>query len=332
MVEKAEKGVSRRDFNWECDPLIASYVRYLEVERDASPHTLDNYLSDIGQFIAFTWPEISAPWPWKELDRLSGRHFLAAIRKQGCTTSTARRKLSSLRSLMRYALREELVQNNPFSMVSMPRRERPLPGVLSLEEVEQLLKAPEQMKAMQSAKKPSAVAWETYRCARDTAIMEILYSTGMRLRELTDMKRKQLDELSGVAIVRGKGKKERLCPLGRPALRAYSEAIRERNMYYKMLGHSEPPPALFLNRNGGELTGRSVERILKRYLQHCGLNWEHTPHTLRHSFATHLLDNGADLRSVQELLGHASLSTTQIYTHVSVERLKEVYEAAHPRA
>lgn len=168
--------------------------------------------------------------------------------------------------------------------------------------------------------------------ARDTAILELLYSTGMRVGELAGLTDEQVEYLSGVVKVRGKGKKERLCPFGRPAHRALRAAVESRDRFRLLLGKKGAAPALFLNRHGGRLTTRSVERMVKRYLPDAGLNPNISPHALRHSFATHMLDAGADLRSVQELLGHASLSTTQIYTHVSVERLKEVYEQAHPRA
>ena len=166
---------------------------------------------------------------------------------------------------------------------------------------------------------------------RDTAILELLYSTGMRIAELCGLTDARLDLLSGTALVRGKGKKERLCPIGRPAAEALQAALDARDRLAAARGRSRAQ-ALFVNKNSGPLTPRSVERSLKRYLAAAGLSPEITPHVLRHSFATHLLDAGADLRSVQELLGHASLSTTQIYTHVSVEKLKEEYGKSHPRA
>jgi len=168
--------------------------------------------------------------------------------------------------------------------------------------------------------------------ARDSAILELLYSTGMRINELVKLPEESIDLLSGVARVRGKGKKERLCPLGSPATRTLMKNLELRENIWILEGKRDARSPVFLNKNGGSISARSIERMMKKYVLFCGLNAELTPHSLRHSFATHLLDAGADLRSVQELLGHASLSTTQIYTHVSVERLKEVYQLAHPRA
>jgi site-specific recombinase XerD len=196
-------------------------------------------------------------------------------------------------------------------------------------EVDQLLAAP---RALAEAEKPDSL-FQEYVPVRDTAILEVLYSTGMRIGELVSMTENRIDILSGIISVLGKGKKERLCPLGRPAERALQNALSWRTDVWISLGvKGDPKNVIFLNRHGGPLTARSIERMLKKYVGYCGLKPTISPHALRHSFATHLLDNGADLRSVQELLGHASLSTTQIYTHVSIEKLKRVYEEAHPRA
>jgi integrase/recombinase XerC len=171
-----------------------------------------------------------------------------------------------------------------------------------------------------------------YACLRDVALLETLYSTGCRISEVIGLTDRNLDLLSGSIVVRGKGRKERLCPLGNPACKTLREAIRRRDGLWPSLRREREGRRVFLNLRGGALTTRSAERLLKRYLTEAGLNSDITPHALRHSFATHLLDAGADLRSVQELLGHASLSTTQIYTHVSVEHLKKAYDEAHPRA
>ena len=247
--------------------------------------------------------------------------------------TTTRRKLSSMRSFYRYLLREELVSSNPFNGLQLPRKEHHLPEVLSVAEVERLLAAPQQYYDRQDDKNdPKRGPFLRYARARDTAIFEVLYSTGMRLSELANLPEARLDLLSGIVKVIGKGSKERLCALGQPASRALQEAIDERAHYWMALGKPGRPRALLLNRRGGKLTGRSIERIMEKYVLEAGLKPGLSPHALRHSFATHLLDRGADLRSVQELLGHSSLSTTQIYTHVSVERLKDVYERTHPRA
>lgn len=318
----------------ETDPWMAQFAAYLRVERNASPHTVVNYLSDLRQFAIFNWGvDAKPPFAWKQVDRFAARRFLAEFHKAGMSPATTRRKVSSLRSFFRYLLREEQISSNPFSGLVMPKRIRRLPKVLSIREVSKLLQAPATafVPAAENVK-PVERAWRDYAWARDTAILEILYSTGIRVSELTSLTDAQVDYLSGVIQVKGKGRKERLCPFGRPAHRALRLAVEKRGVFWSLFGKKTPPPALFINRRGGRLTARSVERLLKKYLALAGLDPNVSPHALRHSFATHLLDAGADLRSVQELLGHASLSTTQIYTHVSVERLKEVYEQTHPRA
>lgn len=320
--------------NKAADPQIERFVNYLLTERNASSHTLVNYVSDLTQFAQALWGESMAPpYPWKEIDRFAARRFLAQFQRIGMSPATTRRKISCLRSFFRYLMREGVVDANPFSGLVMPKRVRHLPKVLGINEIARLLEAPAAAaRGTEPPKDPVGRAWADYSVARDTAILEVLYSTGMRVSELTALTDQQVDYLSGVIQVRGKGKKERLCPFGRPAHRALRAAVEKRNLFWLALGREGDPPALFLNRKGGRLTSRSVERLLKKYLALAGLDPNLSPHALRHSFATHLLDAGADLRSVQELLGHASLSTTQIYTHVTVEKLKEVYEQAHPRA
>lgn len=316
------------------DPQVERFVRYLAAERNASSHTIVNYVCDLQQFAVSLWGEqAKPPFPWPQVDRFAARRFLAGFQKTGMSPATTRRKISCLRSFFRFLMREGHVEVNPFSGLVMPKRVRRLPKVLSVSEVSRLLQAPALAAGPSAAKKdPVGRAWLEYGPARDAAVLELLYSTGMRVGELTSLGDDQVDYLSGVIQARGKGKKERLCPFGRPAHRALRAAVEKRDVFWMALGRRGKPPALFLNRKGGRLTSRSVERILKKYLALAGLDPKLSPHALRHSFATHLLDAGADLRSVQELLGHASLSTTQIYTHVTVEKLKEVYEQAHPRA
>jgi integrase/recombinase XerC len=253
--------------------------------------------------------------------------FWSSHQKAGREATTTRRKLSALRSFFRFLVREEYVKANPFTGVTMPRRARTLPEVMSIEEVTRLLAAPDAAVPEEGA----SGAWTDFVRSRDTAILEMLYSTGMRLRELTGLRDEQVDLLSGTVVVRGKGRKERLCPLGNPAVKALRRYLDHRDVALMGWGKGRAR-TVFLNKFGGSLSPRSVERLMKKYLALANLNHERSPHALRHSFATHLLDAGADLRSVQELLGHASLSTTQIYTHVSIERLKEVYEKSHPRS
>lgn len=310
---------------------MEAFVAYLRAERDASEHTIANYLMDIRQFIVLTWGENAAPpFTWKRVDRFAARGFLVHQQKAEKQATTSRRKLSSLRSFFKFMLREEMVKMNPFSGLVMPKLSRRLPKVLSVEEIGRLLNAPFLDRVEQE--QPKNKAWDTYARDRDVAILELLYTTGARLNEIAALKESQLDLLSGVLTVRGKGKKERMCPLGNPAIKALRRALQAREAIWMTLGKTGRPPALFLNKFGGRLTPRSIERMMKRYLISAGLNPDLSPHALRHSFATHLLDAGADLRSVQELLGHANLSTTQIYTHISVERLREVYDKAHPKA
>jgi integrase/recombinase XerC len=323
---------ARRTETPDLDPAVDHFIRYLETERNASGHTVSNYSRDIAQFIAMQWSGDDAKPRWKEVDRFAARRFLVLFQKSGSTVTTARRKLSSLRSFFKFMLREEYVKLNPFTGLALPKKPQRLPKVLSREEVGRLLDAPRQAPVERMAGAPDNPAWPEYVRSRDAAILEILYSAGLRISELVGLTEKQVDILGGYATVRGKGKKERLCPLGNPACAALRKALELRDLFWTSLSKSGRPPGLCLNRDGGKLSPRSIERSMKKYLIHANLNAEFSPHALRHSFATHLLDAGADLRSVQELLGHASLSTTQIYTHVSIERLKDIYEKAHPRA
>ncbi len=314
------------------DPAVAQFLRHLRAERNASDHTLAAYVADIRQFCALTWGEgTPPPFPWKSPDRYAARRFLAGFQKAGRAPATASRKMSSLRSLYRFMVREGLVRNNPFSGLRQPKPRRRLPHVLSAEEMLRLLEAPARLGNTSSRSGPRADAFARYARLRDTAILELLYSTGMRIAELCGLTEARIDLISGTVLVRGKGRKERLCPVGRPAIRALQTALDERDAWAGSFSNQQSRP-VFLNQRGGALTPRSVERSLKKYLRAADLDPAMTPHALRHSFATHLLDAGADLRSVQELLGHASLSTTQIYTHVSVERLQQEYTKAHPRA
>ncbi|MBI9021067.1 MAG: tyrosine recombinase XerC [Verrucomicrobia bacterium] len=312
------------------DPCIDHFVKYLRGEKNASEHTVTNYLMDIRQFIELTWgDDVKPPYNWKEADRFAARKFLVFFQKLEMAPATTGRKLSALRSFYKFLVREEYVPINPFTGLLLPKKGSYLPSVLSMREVDQLLAAPH---AMEKGVEKKGV-FDEYVPVRDTAILEVLYSTGMRVGELTGMAERQVDILSGIISVLGKGKKERLCPLGRPAETALQNALAMRSEVWSALGQKgDPRGTVFLNKNGGPLTVRSIERMVKKYVAYCGLKPSISPHALRHSFATHLLDNGADLRSVQELLGHASLSTTQIYTHVSIEKLKRVYEEAHPRA
>ncbi len=315
------------------DPCVEHFIQYLEGEKNASEHTISSYLIDIRQYCEIIWgEEAQSPYKWAEADRFSARKFLVFFQKLELAPTTTGRKLSALRSFYKFLLREEYVELNPFSGLSLPKKGSYLPQILSVNEIGKLLDAPAKYAETQQTKNPKVRLWREYMVARDTAILELLYSTGMRINELVTLPEERIDILSGVARVRGKGKKERLCPLGSPAIRTLMKNLELRENVWLLEGKRSARSPVFLNKNGGPVGARSIERMMKKYVLFCGLNAELTPHSLRHSFATHLLDAGADLRSVQELLGHASLSTTQIYTHVSVERLKEVYQRAHPRA
>jgi integrase/recombinase XerC len=320
---------------WEQDRDIRTFVTYLEAERNASRHTITNYLMDLRQFAEIIWPETELPGecPWTAVGSFDARRFLVAFQKRDCAPATTARKLASLRSFYRFLMREERVATNPFSGLRPPKRRHHLPNVLSVEEVGRLLDAPEQAEAAWRAQQDAtrdADPMKHYCFRRDAASLEVLYSTGSRVAELCGISLGDLDLAGGSVVVYGKGKKERLCALGGPALAAINALLAAADPLWADV--RAPAAPLFRNTRGERISTRSVERLMKPYLAAANLSHEFSPHALRHSFATHLLDAGADLRSVQELLGHASLSTTQIYTHVTIERLRAAYQAAHPRA
>lgn len=309
------------------DSCIACYVRYMQNERNHSEHTVNGYLLDIGQFVLFIWGDNRLPpYPWEEVDRYQARRFIAACSKTGLDAASTGRKLSALRGLYRFLEREDRVTQNPFSGLRAPRRARDLPRILSVDEAGRLIEAP--LETLKRATKPPGPI-EEYAAVRDSTILEVLYSSGARVSEAVQLSVRDIDLIAGCVKLRGKGKKERLAPLGAPAVKMLRRCTGLADMLWQAGDAARP---VFRNLKGGRISSRSVERMLKQWLAAAGLDSGFSPHSLRHSFATHLLDAGADLRSVQELLGHASLSTTQIYTHVSVERLKKVYEDAHPRA
>lgn len=314
------------------DPAVVHFLQYLQTERNASAHTTAGYTMDIGQFAVSRWgSDAKPPFPWKEVDALAARKFLVGFQKMECEPTTTGRKLSSLRSFYRFLEREDYVPLNPFAGLRAPKRGRKLPDVMSVEEVGRLLQAPDKHVKSRPATDGAEAAWARHAAVRDTALLELMYSTGARVSEAVGLRQRDVDLLSGIVTVHGKGKKDRMCPLGRPA----SQALRKWQECAESLWPGSTRNRMgpvFMNSRGGVLTSRSAERMMKVYLGEAGLSLRFSPHALRHSFATHLLDAGADLRSVQELLGHSSLSTTQIYTHVSVERLRKVYEGAHPRA
>lgn len=285
------------------DRHLEKFLRYLEIERNASAHTLLNYKLDLLDFRGFI-KETDV----KEVDYLFIRKYLAFLKEKSLTNRTVARKLSSLRSFFRFLVKDGYVKINPVDAVTSPKQEKALPKFLTEDDVVRLIEAPDT---------------QTLKGLRDRAMLETLYSTGMRISELMSLTQGSVDFIGGTVKALGKGKKERLLPIGERALRA----IRN---YLKM--RKTASERLFLNKNKKPLTARGFRKVLDVYIRKISLREHVSPHTLRHSFATHLLDRGADLRSVQELLGHANLSTTQIYTHLTTEKLKAVYEKAHPRA
>jgi integrase/recombinase XerC len=313
------------------DPCVSAFRVYLEHERNASAHTLASYVGDIVQFVHHAWgPDTYPPVDWKGADVFKARKFLVGLQQQGLQAASAGRKLSSLRTFFRFLQREGHVELNPFSGLRSPKKPRKLPKFLSVAETARLLDAPQKaLAATPRGGREGEMA--RYIAIRDTALLEVLYSTGCRVSEVAGMCDPDVDTLGGVVRIRGKGKKERLGALGNPAGKALRTAVAARDAIWAPRGRPEHR-RVFVNVRGTALTTRSIERLLKRYLALAGLPPDLSPHALRHSFATHMLDGGADLRSVQELLGHASLSTTQIYTHMTVERLRKEYQETHPRA
>ncbi|MDP8214678.1 MAG: tyrosine recombinase XerC [Candidatus Euphemobacter frigidus] len=290
---------------------IDAFMRYLRLERNASPHTLRNYRSDLRQFQGFLESqETAGTIGIKKIDRLTLRGYMAFLQQTGIGKRSLSRKISTLRSFFRFLRREGVLEINPARQVWLPRQDKKLPTFLIQEEIKSLLDAPDR---------------NTLLGLRDRAILETLYSTGMRVGALVSMNRRDIDLIGEVVKVREKGKKERLCLLGSYALRALRD-------YLKHSPEKADRDPVFINRSLGRLSAESVAKLLNKYIKQAAIHKKITPHAIRHSFATHLLNAGADLRAVQELLGHASLSTTQIYTHVSKERLKKVYNRTHPRA
>lgn len=295
---------------------ITRFLRYMATERNASDLTIKAYREDLFGFAQWIGGEGDAITSVDVLTPSHLRQFQSALQQADYAKSTIARKLASLRSFFKFAMREGTTKSNPAKPLRNPRQNRKLPLVLSNDEIGRLLTTP-------SAHDPAGL--------RDRAILETMYSAGLRVSELVGLRDGDLDFSQGITRVRGKGRKERISPLGSyaiEAIRAYA-ARRTRSTKTELLGQAAP---VFVNRFGNILTTRSVGRMLDKYIAGADLDTRTSPHTLRHSFATHLLDRGADIRSVQELLGHKSLTTTQIYTHVSAVNLRTIYERAHPRA
>ena len=310
---------------------LSEFIAYLRNERNASEHTIAAYVSGCVEFAVKVRSSDSEFNDWASVDSEQAKLFIAELYDSGNSKRSIARKISSLRSFFRFLNMCGAVSFNPFAGLPQMKADTPLPKVMSINQVEILISAVSSYwaDAIVSGRVRSEEGAE-FSCARDKALIEAIYSGGLRVSEAVGINYGDIDLTSGVAKIRGKGKKERLAALGRPAVRAIVEYIDLRNAL--ALGGRERMSALFLNQSGTRLSPRSFQRDLKNYLLCAGLPVDFTPHKLRHSFATHLLDAGADLRSVQEMLGHENLSTTQIYTHVSAERLRKVYSEAHPLA
>jgi integrase/recombinase XerC len=302
--------------------LTDSFLDYLRSQKGYSDHTVKNYRVDLDHFLKFlvnkeksTGKKQIAP-ELESIDFLVIREYLGRLYGRYKRTTIAR-KLSAIRSFFYFLERKGLVQSNPAADISSPKQGRYIPTHLPVDEMFRLLEGPDRGKPLG---------------LRDLAILEVLYSCGIRVSELSGLNLSSIDLDQRLVKVLGKGNKERIVPIGRKALRAIQDYVEATLPLRKKAQRDPQDEPLFINFRGGRLTTRSIGRVVKKYARQCGLMTEITPHSLRHTFATHLLDGGADLRSVQELLGHVSLSTTQKYTHVSLEKLMEVYDKAHPRS
>ena len=299
--------------------LIQQFLEHLRYERNVSAHTLRNYQSDLEQFLHFLTadekrkaPEISA------IDHLTIRECLATLHTAHKSKSSIARKLAALRTFFQFLVREGMLELNPAKLVATPKLEKKLPNHLSIEEAVRFIESPDP---------------ETELGKRDRAMLELMYATGVRVAELTTLNLADVDFRNQLVRVTGKRRKQRIVPFGDPADAAIRNYLTVRDQFLLHAPISKrDDAALFLNYQGTRITTRSVGRMVEKYIRICAGMHNISPHALRHSFATHLLDSGADLRDIQELLGHARLSTTQVYTHVSMEKLIEVYDKAHPKA
>jgi integrase/recombinase XerC len=297
---------------------LAEYLEHLEKERQVSPNTVKAYRRDLDCFVEFCGRHYEGDWGWERIDRQGLRAFLGELQRKGLTKRSAARALSALRSFYRYLQVHHGMEANPAKSTRIPKLDRRLPTWMEKGQTEALFAVAE-----------SAAQSGQFGPLRDFAILELFYSSGLRLSELAGLDVGDLDLLSDQVKVRGKGRKERIVPVGSRAVGVLRRYIERRGQIRSLKPADRR--AVFINQRGGRLTGRSIQRSMHRLFDLVG-GERLRVHSLRHTFATHMLDAGADLRAVQELLGHASLSTTQIYTHTSVERLKKVYQQAHPRA
>ena len=338
---------------------IAKYLEYLRTVRNSSPHTVSNYGKDLHQFLTFLTPPKATPPALRAVNHGMIREFVAHLHDHGLEKSSIARKLAALRSFFKYCVREGYLKESPARLVPTPKLPKRIPSVVSAEEmngflnhVAGMLHGPADGAAVsrkrlpkrepQAAAKPKSSAGpahveEGLLLRRDRALLELLYAAGLRVSELTGLNLLDIEQKERVLRVRGKGNKERIVPYGAKAQEALEKywPVRERLLKQTSdsgYGADSHTQAVFLNYAGRRLTQRSVGRIVKKYVRLVNVNWDLHPHSLRHAFATHLLADGADLRAIQELLGHQSLSTTQRYTHASIRQLMEVYDKTHPHA
>ncbi|VTS02114.1 tyrosine recombinase XerC [Tuwongella immobilis] len=297
------------------DAAVADFLRHLGLEKNSSAHTVKSYREDLTLAVAFLREKLGESAQPIQITPRTLRAYTVWLHEQNYAKTTVARRIASLRSWLRYLCRQGILQTNPADGLRGPRQSKKLPHFLSIADVDRLLAAP-------NRDEPPG--------RRDHAMLETLYSAGLRVSELVGLNVEDVDLGEGVLVVRGKGRKERLALIGPTATQALIAWYADRPAILN--GRIRDANAVFLNQKGGRLTVRSVGRILAHYLQQLGLDPQTSPHTLRHSFATHMLDAGADIRGVQELLGHRNLTTTQVYTHVTTQRLHESYRNAHPRA
>lgn len=300
------------------DLAIRAFLEYLRVQRHASEHTLKNYSVDLKQFFEFLKGHyqtlsFSNEGELARVDKSILRSFLNELFKGHGATSVAR-KLSTLRSFFEFCLFKKWIEVNPAKVIRSPKIPKRVPKFLTVDEVFSLLAAPKGVTILE---------------LRDKAILELFYASGLRLSELVSLKKEQLDMDQGMVRVLGKGNKERLVPVGKSAISSLKAYLTKRG---ELLNGKPEQPSIFLNKLGDQISARAVERLIDKYLKRTGIQKKVTPHILRHTFATHLLNSGADMRGIQELLGHVSLSTTQRYTHVALDKLMEIYDKTHPKA
>lgn len=299
--------------------LVDSFLRYLQTEKGYSPHTVRNYDSDLRQFIRFAETKNIVQGNISDINRIDYNFIRSYLAKQfdRSRRTTIARKLSAIKSFFKFLELRGMCPINPASEIATPKQGKYIPAYIPIDDMFALLEKPDKEKSFG---------------LRDVSILELLYSSGLRVSELVNLNLEHLDRKARLVKVLGKGGKERVLPVGRKAIAALSEYLEHTAQQRKKAGYSRDKGPMFLNNKGGRLTSRSVHRLVKRYSLECGITADISPHSIRHTFATHLLDGGADLRSIQEMLGHASLSTTQKYTHVSIDKLMEVYDKSHPRS